>query len=154
MRLSDYFIGKPGPGCISEALAMRLPVIVERSVHTMIQERFNLDWIQENRVGIVFSSFSRIAGAVRAMLLPARHREDNQAVFEIIDILAAHLRQGEPHPNNSEPRKNHLVSDLVHRDFTQGTTNTSMFGYARDSGSVFEGGYGRYADAIAPGLLV
>ena len=29
MQLSDFFIGKPGPGSISEAIAMRLPVIVE-----------------------------------------------------------------------------------------------------------------------------
>jgi hypothetical protein len=31
MQLADFFIGKPGPGCISEALAMNLPVIVERN---------------------------------------------------------------------------------------------------------------------------
>ncbi len=29
MYLSDFFIGKPGPGSISEAVAMKLPVIVE-----------------------------------------------------------------------------------------------------------------------------
>jgi 1,2-diacylglycerol 3-beta-galactosyltransferase len=28
MRLADFFIGKPGPGSISEALAMKLPVLV------------------------------------------------------------------------------------------------------------------------------
>ncbi len=28
MQLSDYFVGKPGPGSLSEALVMRLPVIV------------------------------------------------------------------------------------------------------------------------------
>src|ERR1700692_503289 len=31
MHLSDFFIGKPGPGSISEALAMHLPVVVERN---------------------------------------------------------------------------------------------------------------------------
>ena len=31
MRLSDFFIGKPGPGSISEALAMKLPALVERN---------------------------------------------------------------------------------------------------------------------------
>ena len=30
MSLSDFFIGKPGPGSISEAIAMKLPVIVQR----------------------------------------------------------------------------------------------------------------------------
>jgi 1,2-diacylglycerol 3-beta-galactosyltransferase len=95
MNLSDYFIGKPGPGSISEALAMRLPVIVERSARTMIQERFNTEWIEENEVGIVVPSFSRVAGAVRTMLSPARRRQflsridqlNNRAVFEIVDVL-------------------------------------------------------------------
>ncbi len=39
MHLSDFFIGKPGPGSISEAVAMRLPVIVERNAWTLAQER-------------------------------------------------------------------------------------------------------------------
>jgi 1,2-diacylglycerol 3-beta-galactosyltransferase len=95
MHLSDYFIGKPGPGSLSEALAMRLPVIVERSGRTMIQERFNTEWIDENEVGIVVPSFSKVAGAVRAMLSPARRsrflsridRMNNRAVFETVEIL-------------------------------------------------------------------
>ena len=32
MQLSDFFIGKPGPGSISEAIQQRLPVIVVRNV--------------------------------------------------------------------------------------------------------------------------
>jgi 1,2-diacylglycerol 3-beta-galactosyltransferase len=107
MNLSDYFIGKPGPGSISEALAMRLPVIVERSARTMIQERFNTEWIEENEVGIVVPGFSRVAGAVKAMLSPARHQQflaridrlNNRAVFETVQVLerlmpAADIRAG------------------------------------------------------------
>ena len=37
MQLADYFIGKPGPGSISEAVAMRLPVIVESNAWTLPQ---------------------------------------------------------------------------------------------------------------------
>jgi UDP-N-acetylglucosamine:LPS N-acetylglucosamine transferase len=47
MALSDFFIGKAGPGSISEALAMRLPVIVERNAWTLAHERYNADWIEE-----------------------------------------------------------------------------------------------------------
>ena len=50
MQLSDYFVGKPGPGSISEALVMGLPVIVERNSWTMVQERFNTDWIVEHQL--------------------------------------------------------------------------------------------------------
>ena len=41
MQLADFFIGKPGPGSVSEALAMQLPVIVECNAWTLPQERYN-----------------------------------------------------------------------------------------------------------------
>jgi hypothetical protein len=95
MYLSDFFIGKPGPGSISEALAMKLPVIVERNAWTLPQERYNADWILEKGVGIVVRSFRNVAEAVRNLLVPARFARcranaaalDNRAVFEIPDIL-------------------------------------------------------------------
>jgi 1,2-diacylglycerol 3-beta-galactosyltransferase len=101
MHLSDFFIGKPGPGSISEALAMRLPVIVERNAWTLPQERYNADWIVEQGVGLVLPNFRRIAGAVAALLEPdifARYRQraasvSNCAVFEIPDVLARILER-------------------------------------------------------------
>ena len=95
MRLSDFFIGKPGPGSISEALAMNLPVIVDLNAWTMPQERFNARWVEEKNVGIAVSNFSQIAGAIERLLEPAnfeRYRAaagaiENRAVFEIPDIL-------------------------------------------------------------------
>ena len=41
MQLSDFFIGKPGPGSISEAIQQGLPVIVVNNTWTMPQERYN-----------------------------------------------------------------------------------------------------------------
>jgi UDP-N-acetylglucosamine:LPS N-acetylglucosamine transferase len=96
MRLADFFIGKPGPGSISEAVAMGLPVIIERNHWTLPQERYNADWVEEQGVGISLRSFKRqIVGAVEKMLDPARRCEfvrhvnahKNRAVFEIPDIL-------------------------------------------------------------------
>jgi 1,2-diacylglycerol 3-beta-galactosyltransferase len=100
MLLSDFFIGKPGPGSISEALLMKLPVIVERNLRTLPQERYNADWVLENDLGIVVSSFRKIDEAVRRMLVPsnlARYRANaacfsNRAVFECIDILRCILQ--------------------------------------------------------------
>jgi len=97
MKLADFFIGKPGPGSISEALVMGLPIIVERNVWTMVQERFNTDWIAQNRLGIVLPSFRQIASAVSTMLdreQLVRIRASvtayrNRAVFEIPEILEA-----------------------------------------------------------------
>lgn len=113
MRLADYFIGKPGPGSISEALVLGLPVVVERSRWTMVQERFNTEWVARNGVGIVLHSFAEIATGILPMLDQERltsFREriamlENRAVFEIPDILTALLgrdRRAAPlEPQNS-----------------------------------------------------
>jgi len=99
MRLSDFFIGKPGPGSISEAIQMNLPVIVERNRWTMPQERYNAQWIRENGVGIVVRNTPAIGDAVRELLegdnleryRAAAARVENRAVFEIPEILAGLL---------------------------------------------------------------
>src|SRR6185437_7019501 len=70
MALADFFIGKPGPGSISEALAMHLPVIVERNAWTLAHERYNADWVEERQLGIVVNSFSKVADAVCELLKP------------------------------------------------------------------------------------
>jgi UDP-N-acetylglucosamine:LPS N-acetylglucosamine transferase len=95
MQLADYFIGKPGPGSISEAVAMHLPAIVERNAWTMPQERYNADWLVEKGVGIALPNFRGIAGAVEGLLKPATYAKyraatetlDNRAVYEITGIL-------------------------------------------------------------------
>lgn len=95
MQLSDFMIGKPGPGSISEALAMNLPVIVERNAWTLPQERFNTEWVREKGIGIVLKNFSEIGPAIQGLLAPeefARLKANaaaiqNRAVFEIPDIL-------------------------------------------------------------------
>lgn len=95
MHLADFFIGKPGPGNISEALAMHLPIVVERNISTLPHERYNTDWIREKQLGLVIDSFKNIAGAVETLLQPkelARYRAnamklDNRAVFEVPDII-------------------------------------------------------------------
>src|ERR1039458_5202278 len=48
MALADFFIGKPGPGSISEALQFHLPVIVECNSKTLPQERYNAEWVTDN----------------------------------------------------------------------------------------------------------
>jgi hypothetical protein len=95
MHISDFFIGKPGPGSISEAVAKGLPVIVECNAWTLPQERYNAEWVRERNVGIVLPSFRGIVPAVADLLRPERFaecrkntaREPNRAVFEIPEFL-------------------------------------------------------------------
>jgi hypothetical protein len=95
MTLADFFIGKPGPGSISEALAMKLPVIVERNIRTLAHERYNADWILEQQVGLVVSNYDQVAHAVAELLEPERYARfranaaacQNRAVYEAVDWL-------------------------------------------------------------------
>lgn len=124
MQLSDFLIGKPGPGSISEAIHMHLPVIVQRNAWTLPQERYNTDWVEENRVGIVVRGFREVVNAVTQLLEGGRlenYRRNaaairNRAVFEVPEIMAKvmelgpaanHLRERSPQvpvPGNSRRR--------------------------------------------------
>ena len=95
MALSDFFIGKPGPGSISEALQLHLPVIVECNGRTLPQERYNAQWVTEKRVGIVLKSFRHIIEGIEQLLDPTTFAEfrtnaeayTNRALFEIPQFL-------------------------------------------------------------------
>jgi UDP-N-acetylglucosamine:LPS N-acetylglucosamine transferase len=97
MRLADFFIGKPGPGALCEAVQLGLPVITIKNAWTMPQERYNAQWVQEQGVGIVVPSVARLPVAAEEMLqdLPRWHaataRIDNRAVFEVPEVLATLL---------------------------------------------------------------
>jgi UDP-N-acetylglucosamine:LPS N-acetylglucosamine transferase len=104
MHLSDFFVGKPGPGSISEAVQQGLPVIVARNAWTMPQERYNTEWVEENGAGVVLESFKAIRGGVAQVAHDIDafranvRRIHNRAVFEIPEILerilAAPVRVG------------------------------------------------------------
>ena len=120
MQTADFFIGKPGPGSVSEALAMHLPVIVERNAWTLPQERYNADWILENEVGEVLSSFRQIVPAVARIINPATlscYRANaaamkNRAVFEIPDILQTIFERSNTNASaKAEARGDAVVAD-------------------------------------------
>ena len=93
MQLADFFIGKPGPGSLSEAIQMGLPVIVTRNAWTMPQERWNSQWVQQHDLGVVQRSFADIQAGVdhitRRLDDYRSHVRavDNRAVFEVPRIL-------------------------------------------------------------------
>jgi 1,2-diacylglycerol 3-beta-galactosyltransferase len=96
MSLCDFFVGKAGPGSISEAIKMKLPVFVERNAWTLPQERYNTEWVTQQGVGVVLEDFKKIEPAVSAALTNGTLQtmrakaaaSDNRAVFEIPEILA------------------------------------------------------------------
>jgi UDP-N-acetylglucosamine:LPS N-acetylglucosamine transferase len=107
MRTADFMIGKPGPGSIAEAMATKLPVLIECNSWTLPQERYNAEWVREKRVGIVLKSFKNVATGVKQMLEPTTLAEfqrnvaqqETRAIFEIPEILAKLLSE-----SNSQAR--------------------------------------------------
>ena len=103
MHLSDFFIAKPGSVGISEAVAMKLPVITDCNAFTLYQEVATTDWIKDNGFGIVVDNFRNINTAVAELIQPenlARYRANveafnNQAVFEVVEIFERMLER--PH---------------------------------------------------------
>ncbi len=101
MWLSDFLIGKPGPGCLSEALAMGLPVIVEAGAKTLAQERYNVEWIREQGVGLAVTQIKKVPAAVAEILQPETYRVmrqralalNNRAVFEVLAVIDAISRR-------------------------------------------------------------
>jgi hypothetical protein len=97
LQLGDFFIGKPGPGSLSEAIHMGLPVITFENAWTMPQERYNAQWVRESGVGLVLRSVRALPAGVDDMIrrLPefqaGVRRIDNRAVFELPEILAGLL---------------------------------------------------------------
>ncbi|MDD4616637.1 MAG: glycosyltransferase [Alphaproteobacteria bacterium] len=98
LRLSDVFIGKPGPGSISEALHVGCPVIVESNASTMPQEKPNVAWVLENGAGIAVKNLkSDVAEALETVIADLdayRHNiktniPENHAVDEIVEILSS-----------------------------------------------------------------
>jgi len=120
MALADFFIGKPGPGSISEALQFHLPVIVECNAKTLPQERYNAEWVTEQGCGIVVPSFRDIASAVRRLLdVPTFNdlrgnasKYCNRALVEVPAILeecakrAIQPAQPEAHPGLMQLARN------------------------------------------------
>ncbi len=99
MRAADFMIGKPGPGSIAEAMQRGLPVLGECNSWTLPQERFNTEWVKEKRVGVVLKSFEDVVSGVKEMLEPEKlaefkrnvERQNNRAIFEIMEILEGRL---------------------------------------------------------------
>ena len=94
LQLGDFFIGKPGPGSLSEAVHLGLPVITTRNAWTMPQERYNAEWVREHGLGLVAPSIRTIGPTVATLLAGLDGFKArvaclrNRAVFELPTILA------------------------------------------------------------------
>ena len=120
MALADFFIGKPGPGSISEALQFHLPVIVECNGRTLPQERYNAQWVTEMGYGMVVKSFAEIASSVEKLVDPATFEGfrrkasmySNRALAEVPLILEECLRRSTNAASKESPTEKLLPATV------------------------------------------
>ena len=97
--MGDFFIGKPGPGSVSEAIQMGLPIITIENAWTMPQERYNTQWIREQGVGIVVPTLRSIRKSALKLLSnldqfqAAVSKIKNNALYEVVEELDRQLGQ-------------------------------------------------------------
>jgi 1,2-diacylglycerol 3-beta-galactosyltransferase len=101
MVAADLLVTKPGPGSLAEAFHARLPVVVTRNRHTILQERFNTEFVAERGLGVVVPHWREIPGAVaRLTETPAELGRlrvnlealpENRAVYEVLEIVGGTL---------------------------------------------------------------
>jgi processive 1,2-diacylglycerol beta-glucosyltransferase len=111
LRLGDFLIGKPGPGSLSEAVQLGLPVITFDNARTLPQERYNPHWVRANGLGLVVGSVRQLPPAVNEMtqrLDEFQHQVKamgNRAVFEVPQILARILATAPAATQGASSRK-------------------------------------------------
>jgi UDP-N-acetylglucosamine:LPS N-acetylglucosamine transferase len=96
MRGADFFIGKSGSLSIAEAMLRQLPVVLESNARTLPQERYNIQWVKENKVGVILKNFKDIVSGVKELLINDKLAEyrakiatlNNRAVFEVPEIFS------------------------------------------------------------------
>jgi 1,2-diacylglycerol 3-beta-galactosyltransferase len=98
LSASDLLVTKPGPGSLSEAFQLRVPVVVTRNLHTIPQERFNTELVARQGLGLVVSSWREIPEAVARLARDDARRESmraalaalppNRAVYEVVELIA------------------------------------------------------------------
>lgn len=60
MSISDVFITKPGPGSVCEALALKVPMIIDKTNGTLWWELMNITFIEKHQFGDVSYAYKNL----------------------------------------------------------------------------------------------
>jgi processive 1,2-diacylglycerol beta-glucosyltransferase len=86
MAVSNLMITKPGPGTINEAIAMKLPVLLDNTSRTLNWERANIDFVLKQGIGDQIRSFGDLPALLHKYLIDPHHTKQ---VNEAINTLPA-----------------------------------------------------------------
>ncbi len=90
MAVSDLLISKPGPGTISEAIQMRLPILVDNSSSSVFWEKINQDIVSYYSIGEVISLNGDLCTQVRKYLYNDQFKKELKNGFKQIPLNGFH----------------------------------------------------------------
>ncbi len=92
MAISDVIITKPGPGTINEALAMRLPMLIDHTNTSLFWERANVDIVLKYGVGQKVKKFNDLEELLTSYLQNSEMKERLNRSFFNVPSNQFHLR--------------------------------------------------------------
>lgn len=92
MAVSNVIITKPGPGTINEALAMKLPILIDNTGISLYWERANVDMVVGNGVGQKIKEFNQIKGLLTTYLKDPKAKQALKKSYVTAPSNQFHLR--------------------------------------------------------------
>ncbi|PWQ96751.1 glycosyltransferase [Leucothrix arctica] len=91
MSISDFLVGKPGPGTIMESIALGLPSFLDTS-HVMPHESNNAPWAEQQNLSQSFKTAQELYDCISTLKTDqdsakARQAFVNKAVYEVSDLV-------------------------------------------------------------------
>jgi len=92
MAVSNVIITKPGPGTINEAIAMKLPILIDNTDISLFWERANVDFVLKYGVGQKIKKFRQIEDLLVTYLNDEEVIQNVEKAFVDIPPNQFHLR--------------------------------------------------------------
>ncbi len=92
MAVADVIVTKPGPGTINEAIAMKLPILIDNTSTSLFWERANVDIVLKYGIGQRIKKFDQIKDLLSVYLKDAKTKKATEQSFFKIPANQFHLR--------------------------------------------------------------
>ena len=92
MAISDLIVTKPGPGTINEAIAMRLPILIDNVDTSLFWERANMDMVIKYGVGERIKDYGQMRHVLRNYLYDEPTRKELQRCLAEFPANQFHMR--------------------------------------------------------------
>jgi processive 1,2-diacylglycerol beta-glucosyltransferase len=92
MAISHVIITKPGPGTINEAIAMKLPILIDNTDISLFWERANVDMVMKYGVGQKIREFSQIKTLLTTFLQDSDTKASLEQSYVVAPANQFHLR--------------------------------------------------------------